>query len=282
MSLQFSPISQAVEASHGGNFSVFRLDLERLGGFIAPIMGFDHYRMSGPTFAPHPHAGFSAVSYVFENSAGALRNRDSLGHDLTVQPGELLWTQAGRGVIHDEFPASNGAAVHGLQLFVNLSSKNKHLAPQVFHADADAIPVSEEAAGNRIRILTGQRGELRSPITPTEPFDFFDARLNGSWVYPVKSHQNVMVYVLSGAVTISIGDGERSLGEHEAVGIRADVSAGDLRIEPKDSAHLLLLSGQDSREPVAVGGPFIMNTHDELADAYERYRIGQMGRLAPA
>jgi hypothetical protein len=101
-------------------------------------------------------------------------------------------------------------------------------------------------------------------------------------MHPFKSHQNVMVYVLSGAVTISAGDGEQLLGEHEAVGIRADFLAGDLRIEPKDSTHLLLLSGQDSREPVAVYGPFIMNTRDELAHAYERYRIGQMGRLAQA
>jgi len=281
MSLKFSPTSRAVEASHGGNFSVFRLDLERLGGFIAPIMGFDHFRMSGPTFAPHPHAGFSAVTYVFEDSPGALRNRDSLGHDLIAQPGGLLWTQAGSGVIHDEFPASKDAAVHGLQLFVNLSSKSKHLAPQLFHVDAAAVPVSEDAAGNRIRILTGQYGEHSSPITPAEPFDFFDARVNGPWSYSVKRHQNVMVYVLSGTVSISNGGEERSLSEHEAIGIRSDISVGDLHIKPEGAAHLLLLSGQDAQEPVAVDGPFIMSNRDELTDAYERYRTGQMGRMSP-
>ena len=67
-------------------------------------MGLDHYRMSGPTFAPHPHAGFSAVSYVFEDSKGGLRNRDSLQHDLVIEPGAMVWTQAGSGVVHDEFP----------------------------------------------------------------------------------------------------------------------------------------------------------------------------------
>jgi len=133
MSLQLSPVARAPESSHGGNFSVHRLDLARLEGFLHPILGFDHFRMNGPTFAPHPHAGFSAVSYVFEDSPGALRNRDSLGHDLTVQPGELLWTQAGSGVIHDEVPATRGAPIHGLQLFVNLSSKNKHIEPRMLH-----------------------------------------------------------------------------------------------------------------------------------------------------
>jgi redox-sensitive bicupin YhaK (pirin superfamily) len=117
-------------------------------------MMFDHYRMSGPTFAPHPHAGLSAVTYVFEDSAGAIHNRDSLGHDLDVQPGEILWTQAGSGVVHDEYPAKHDASVHGLQLFVNLSRKNKFIAPQMLYGRSSAILVWKDAAGNRVRILS--------------------------------------------------------------------------------------------------------------------------------
>jgi hypothetical protein len=165
MSLQLSPVARAPESSHGGNFSVYRLDLARLEGFVHPILGFDHFRMSGPTFASHPHAGFSAVSFVFEDSPGALRNRDSLGHDLIVQPGELLWTQAGSGVIHDEFPATRGAPIHGLHLFVNLSSKNKHIEPRMLHATIGAIPVSTDEAGNRTRVLTGSSGATVRPST---------------------------------------------------------------------------------------------------------------------
>jgi redox-sensitive bicupin YhaK (pirin superfamily) len=97
-------------------------------------MMFDHYRMSGPTFAPHPHAGLSAVTYVFEDSAGAIHNRDSLGHDLDVQPGEILWTQAGSGVVHDEYPAKHDASVHGLQLFVNLTARTNLLRLKCFMA----------------------------------------------------------------------------------------------------------------------------------------------------
>ncbi len=193
MKVHFSPVIAAFESCHSGNSSVFRVDLDRLAGFIAPIMGFDHFRMSGPTFAPHPHAGFSIVTYVLEDSQGAMHNRDSLGHDLVVQPGELLWTQAGSGVIHDEMPASQGASVHGLQLFVNLSSKNKQLAPKVFHAQKDAIPVLSNTAGNRIRILSGQIGEQRSLVNQAEGFDFFDAQLKNSWTYSIKPGWNVMI-----------------------------------------------------------------------------------------
>ncbi len=243
MSLNFSPIVQAVETSHGGHFSVFRLDRERLAGFIEPIMGFDHFRMSGPTFALHPHAGFSAVSFVFEDSPGALRNRDSLGNDLTVEPGEVLWTQAGSGVIHDEFPAQSGQEVHGLQLFVNLSSLNKGLPPRMFHADADHIPVAEDAAGNRIRILSGQLGELHSSLSPAEPFDFFDANLQGRWSYPVRAGWNAMVYVLSGTVTLATEGEPRALRQHEAIGIRSNAGVGELHIETTEPARVLVLAG---------------------------------------
>ena len=141
MGASFSPVVKAVEAVQSGHFSVKQLDLARLGSFVAPVTTFDHYRMSGPTFAPHPHAGLPAVSYIFEDSAGAMHNRDSLGHSVDIKPGEIVWTQAGSGLVHDEYPAKNGAAVHGLQLFVNLSSKNKFIAPQMLYGRSSAIPV---------------------------------------------------------------------------------------------------------------------------------------------
>jgi len=278
MSLKFSPAVEAMEAGQSGNFSALRIDLKSLGPFITPVMGFDLYRMSGPTFAPHPHAGFSAVSYVFEDSRGGLRNRDSLGNDLVVEPGDLLWTQAGRGVIHDEFPANNGATVHGLQLFVNLKSKLKGLPPQMFYASAGAIPVAKNEVGNRIRVLSGQLGDLRSPISPAEPFDFFDARLQKTWKYAIRGGWNAMVFVLSGSVAL---DG-RTISERQALGVQSDGNGDELLIEPTPGAHILLLSGRDPKEPVAAYGPFIMNTEAEIAHAYERYRAGEMGSIGPA
>jgi len=285
MSLKFSPIIDAAGASHGGNFSVYRLDLGRLVGFIEPVMGFDHFRMSGPTFAPHPHAGFSAVSYVFEDSSGALRNRDSIGHDIVVKPGGLVWTQAGSGVIHDEFPAQNGREVHGLQLFVNVGSRNKSLAPQVFHVDSAQVPTLEVNAGN-IRVLSGEIDGIQSPVSPVESFDFLEASLSAQWNYRVPRDRNVLVYVLAGEVHITAAGTSRRLGAHQAVGIQGQGDDGELRdwelrFDPDTPSHLLVLSGRDPREPVAVYGPFIMNTRNELERAYERYRDGLMGRLAP-
>lgn len=89
-----------------------------------PLVMVDHYRMTEPTFGAHPHAGLSAVPVLFEDSEGKFHNRDSLGNDFDLMPGDLYWLKAGSGVIHDESPRQ-GAKIHGLQVFVNLPSVEK-------------------------------------------------------------------------------------------------------------------------------------------------------------
>src|SRR5579871_6953340 len=87
------------------DFSIRSIDLQSLGTAASPVVVLDNFRVRGRPFPPHPHAGFSAVTYVFEDSRGDLRSRDSLGNDFVTGPGGVVWTQAGRGVIHEELPA---------------------------------------------------------------------------------------------------------------------------------------------------------------------------------
>jgi len=279
MGMTFSPVVSAALAAHGGHFSARRLDPKGLGALASPVMGLDHYRMSGPTFSPHPHAGFSAVSYVFEDSAGGLRNRDSLGHDVMIEPGEMVWTQAGSGVVHDEFPSQPGREVHGVQIFINLARRHKDLPPQMLYARTKDIPVVRDASGNQTRVLAGQFGQLAGMVQPAEPFDFFDVKLVGEWRYEVPSHRNVLVYVLAGEVEVKADGDKRALDTFEAVSVGTNMS-GMLHLAVKSPAHVLVLSGTDPREPLAVYGPFIMNDEAQLAEAFERYRSGRMGRLA--
>ena len=273
MDASFSSVVKAVEAVQGeGVFSVKQLDLSRLG--VAPIMMFDHYRMSGPTFALLIRMpGFRLSTYIFEDSAGAMHNRDSLGHSVDIKPGEIVWTQAGSGIVHDEYPAKSGGTVHGLR------RKNKFIAPQMLYGRSSAIPVWRDAAGNRVRVLSGELGEVHAPLEPVEPFDFFDARLEGRWTYLAKKRRTVMIYVMSGSVTVAADGTKKVLQEGEAVGIRIEESDESLLFTPKGTAHLLLLSGENPNEPVAANGPFIMNTQEELDEAFDRYRAGKMGRL---
>jgi redox-sensitive bicupin YhaK (pirin superfamily) len=111
---------------------------------LDPFMMVDHFVMDEPTFMPHPHAGFSAVTYLFEDSEGGIANRDSLGHALHIAPGGLLWTQAGSGVLHEELPVQRGLGTHGLQIFVNSAIAHKDKPAQVFERRAEdivAVPV---------------------------------------------------------------------------------------------------------------------------------------------
>ncbi|EFK10765.1 pirin C-terminal domain protein [delta proteobacterium NaphS2] len=279
MSLHLSAIAKTTQSSLGDHFSAHRLERGRLRGFIEPIMGFDHFVMSGPTFAPHPHAGFSAITYIFEDAQGAMRNRDSLGNNVLIQPGEMVWTQAASGVIHDESPEVTGKTVHGLQLFVNLASKNKHIAPEVFYLSNADIPVVETDAGNRIRVLSGALGDAVSPVEQVEPFDFMDVTLVAPYEQTIRSNWNAMVYVLSGTVRMGADAQSHQLEKNQAIGIHADDEGGEIHMAPQGEARILFFAGQDSKEPVAVHGPFIMNTPAEIELAFSRYRNGEMGRL---
>jgi redox-sensitive bicupin YhaK (pirin superfamily) len=130
--------------AHGDGFRGFGLRDPRLQTSLDPFLSVDHFWMSQPTFAPHPHAGFNAVTYLFEDSQTSFINRDSLGHQVEIAPGDLHWTQAGAGLMHEELPRDMGRAAHGLQIFVNLPAAAKHAPPQVHHVDAADMPTGDD------------------------------------------------------------------------------------------------------------------------------------------
>ena len=124
-SFRLSPVVSAV-VSANNVFSAKRISGQPLDALLDPIIGFDHFQLSGDVFGPHPHAGMSAITYLFEDSA-PFRNLDSIGTDLIIQPGSLQWTFAGRGVVHNEFPEIDGQGINGLQLFINIPSAKKQM-----------------------------------------------------------------------------------------------------------------------------------------------------------
>jgi redox-sensitive bicupin YhaK (pirin superfamily) len=135
-------------------FSGFGLRDPKLHAAIDPFLSVDHFRMSTPTFPPHPHAGFSAVTYLFADSETGFINHDSLGHRLEIAPSAVHWTQAAGGVMHEEFPRDPGKQAHGLQIFVNLAASQKHAAPSIMHAAATDIPTFD-LVGATARVVFG-------------------------------------------------------------------------------------------------------------------------------
>lgn len=279
MSIRFSPIVTAKTRRHGDTFSLKAVDLHDLADAASAVTVLDDFRVRGQPFSPHPHAGFSAVTYVFEDSEGSLRSRDSLGNDVVVGPGGLVWTQAGSGVIHHEVPADD-RELHGLQLFVNLSAQHKLVEPRMLRLQGGDVPEwFDDDTGDRVRVVVGSFEGHLSPLVPAEPFTFLDVRLRKAVPFDLPSGHNALVYLVGGAIRLRSGDREEKMAGGHAIALYGD--GGRIEMEALAPSHLIILAGPDINDPIVVDGPFIMNEPAQIEAAIERYRSGKMGRLAP-
>jgi redox-sensitive bicupin YhaK (pirin superfamily) len=281
MPIPFSPVVAARQRALPGFSSLLYVDLAELGVAASPLAVLDDFRVPGLPFSPHPHAGFAAVTYVFEDSPGDLRSRASLGADLTVGPGGIVWTEAGRGVVHEEVPAVTGRELHGVQLFVNRSARNKLIPPRVLHLDPGDVPEWRDQHGDRVRVVTGAFEGVSSPLDPAEPFTLLDAWLQREIRVTVAAAHNMVVYVLAGSVAVRADGRQEELAAGQALAMSGRRGGGEARLAAGQPAHLLVLSGAEIREPVVTAGPFIMNEPAQIEDATARYRRGEMGHLAP-
>lgn len=279
MPILFSSSVPAQVHGQGRSFSVRSIDLERLGIRASPVAVLDDFRVRGQPFGPHPHAGFAAVTYVFEDSQASLRSRDSLDGDTTVSPGGIVWTQAGSGVIHEELPAQHGRELHGLQVFVNSSAKNKLTRPQVFKLNGTEVPEWRDEAGDRVRVVVGSFEGIASSLVPVEPFTLLDVKLRHEIAFDLQLGHNALVYAPSGSFFAKADGRVREMAGGHAMALQGD---GRLTLEAIRPTHMLILSGPEVREPIFIDGPFIMNDRAQSKAARERYIAGNMGHLVPA
>jgi redox-sensitive bicupin YhaK (pirin superfamily) len=250
---------------------------------LDPILNVDDFRMSEATFPPHPHAGFSAVTYLFEDSKGAFINRDSLGDRSRIGPGSLHWTQAGRGMLHEEIPEVAGRECHGVQMFVNLRRTHKEAPPRAFHLPAEDVP-EVHPVGGRVRVLAGELAGHRSPLTALlTPILLLDVHLDAHAALriPVATGHSCAVLAIAGAGSVGDGADAHPLPAHAAAVFAHD---GDEVVLGAGATGLqvLVIAGEPIGEPVVFGGPFAMTNRAELDDAFARYARGEMGQLAPS
>ena len=177
ISRQAIQVVPAKPFSHGQGFIAYSVNQQSLGKEIAPFLQLDHYFMTQPTFAEHPHQGFSAVTYMFEDSEGSFFNEDSQGDRSTIAPGDIHWTQAGSGIRHNETPIEPGKMCHGIQMFVDLPLADKSLPAQAFHLTAAQIPVYTTDSGGRVRVVVGDANGLTSPLKISTKIRFLDVIL---------------------------------------------------------------------------------------------------------
>lgn len=265
----------------GAAFSVKSVELEALSEDVSPVVVLDNFRVNGHPFGPHPHAGFSPITYVLEDSPGSLRSRDSLGHDITMGPGGIVWTEAGHGMLHEELPAKRGKELHGLQIFINLSAFNKGVSPRVLTLDSKNVPEWKDS-GERVRVVVGSFNGVSSPLVPAEPFTLLDVWLKREVNFRLKKGNNALVYVLDGEVQLSDGSKQTLLQSDQAIALSHVTKDSEILLESRESAHLIILSGKALNEPVVVGGGFILSSEQDISAATQRFESGRMGHLDPA
>lgn len=245
---------------------------------LDPFLNLDLFNMSEPTFPPHPHAGFSAVTYMLPESPGAFRNRDSFGDQSIIHPGDIHWTQAGSGMMHEEVPLQRGDDCLGFQIFVNLSRTHKSLPPRAFHAHADELP-KVSVSTSRVTVVVGSFMGESSPLSDlATKVTILDVAMfkNSLLSLELDETKNWFVFVISGEghlqnANTKIAGRQALLFSQQGKEIRFQTQESELR--------LLVCGGVPIREPIVWGGPFAMTTQEEIIDAYARYQKGLMGRL---
>ena len=266
-------VSLAPPKQRDGPFGIAR-PLAALGLDLDPFLMVDWFVGDQDPFGPHPHAGFSAVSWILPDSPGRIRNRDTLGDDSTFGAGELHWFEAAHGAMHNETPLGR---VHGLQIFVNLPSSHKHAEPRTYRGTVDDIPVvglpHDDGGESRVRVVVGSAFGHTSPVVPRTPnVAILDLDVDGAVVLPIPRGHQAFALVTGGAVDVA-GAGV----DDNVVALNDD---GD-HLTLVGKGHVVVFHGAPLREPLAVAGPFVMNTRAELKDAIHRYEHGEMGSLDP-
>jgi quercetin 2,3-dioxygenase len=253
---------------------------------VDPFLLLHHADVKVPTHTkpdhagvgPHPHRGFSPVTFIFK---GGVHHRDSRGNDSVVYAGGAQWMNAGLGVLHSERPPEDIHEIGGrqeiIQLWINTPSKNKMDPPEYFPLQADETPkyVSEDQLAS-VNVIAGEVLGVKGPIPSKSPVNASSLELKkgGKIFIPIPEKYNAFIYLLDGKANID--------GYGFAEGLHAYVLANDgegISIEAIENTRALLLSGEPLNEKVVAHGPFVMNTETQILEAMRDYQMGKMGVL---
>lgn len=266
---------------HGSHFRAFSLHGGQPDVSIDPFLAVDHAWISGPTFAPHPHAGFSAVSYLFADSQTAIDNRDSLGNRNLIRPGGLHWTAAGKGIVHEEVPNESGKTVHMLQIFINLPLAFQEAAPFALSLAPEDVPVLR-LPGAEIRVPLGAFLDTRSPLDLPTDVSLLDISIKPRHEVriPVASGESAFVMPIDGDIWI---DDQRFTIDNAQVPVSLAIGeAHSITLRATDTpAHAVVFRGVPLHQPVYWQGPLALASSDALKRAVAAYQRGEFGTLQP-
>jgi len=267
-----------IAATDGAGVELTRVIGQPQLNMLDPFLLLDAFRSSNPDdyiagFPQHPHRGFETVTYMLN---GKMRHKDNAGNEGVIEPGGIQWMTAGKGILHSEMPEQEDGLLEGFQLWVNLPASHKMTKPKYQEYPSKDIPI-EFRDGVTLKVIAGTSSQgTKGPITQilTESL-YFDVSIqaNKTFKEALPKGHNTFIYVIEGNIKIQDKTGLLQVISKDQIsilseGTKIEISTGD------KGGRLLLISGKPLNEPVARRGPFVMNTQEEIKQAFDDYNAG--------
>lgn len=265
-----------------GDLVTYRAIPTRDVEYIDPFLFLNHHGPQvykpgnrGLPFGPHPHRGFETLTFILE---GDIMHQDTGGGKDIIEAGGVQWMTAGSGLIHAEVSSDKfkqeGGPLEILQLWFNLPAEHKMTAPKYIGLQKDKIPTVELDNGKvRVHVVSGSWGEVQAPIQNLSDIHMVSMELQkgGEFIYNIPSERNIFFYVVRGAVKVNGETAEKlTLVEFANEG-------KEVKVEATEDAYILFGHAHPFNEPVVSHGPFVMNTEQEIQEAFRDYQMGKMG-----
>jgi hypothetical protein len=263
-------VIQGVQTTDGAGVNLTRIIGSMELNMLDPFLLLDEFGSDNPKdyiagFPPHPHRGFETITYMLN---GKFRHKDSAGNEGYLTDGSVQWMTAGRGVIHSEMPEQTEGLVRGFQLWLNLPKEKKMIDPAYNDIPAKKIPIVDFEGGSA-RIISGKFLGITGPGQPHTGVLYYDIDLDLSarFTMPIDNGWNAFIYIYEGSVRL-----DREINQSHLIVLdqegELDLTAG------KEGAKFIVVAGEPLNEPVARGGPFVMNSKGEVLKAFEDYQNG--------
>jgi quercetin 2,3-dioxygenase len=227
------------------------------------------------TFSDHPHRGFQTITYVID---GRLEHIDNHGGHSVLEAGDIQYMNAGSGARHAEEAVDEDIA-HTLQLWLNLPKDLKGTTTSYQNVYSETAPVVEFDGGS-LKVYSGETAGAKGPLEPLVPFTLSEIRLSegAAFLYELPEDHNAFIYVLSGE--LEAGSSKTSLKKSSAATLTyndSGISASELSLKANKRSRVLVYSGKPIKEEVVAYGPFVMNSMEEIRQAYRDYQEGKFG-----
>ena len=275
--IEIKKIVKAIQTSDGAGVKLKRsMGIPELD-FIDPFLMFDEFGSDNKDdyiagFPPHPHRGIETVTYMLN---GEFRHEDSTGNKGDLGPGSVQWMTAAGGIIHSEMPIMKEGKLHGFQLWVNMPAKLKMSKPSYQNIEPKNIPEVQDQE-KKIKIIAGKFQNKTGPAKGFVDPIYLDIELKKgkNFIYTIPSSHNAFIYLVAGEIKI----GNEAHGKLKSSTLINLKNGDKLEISAVEKSKFLVIAGKPINEPIARGGPFVMNTKQEILKAVQDYHSGNFVR----